>query len=84
VVFASFRQAYAPPEMLSRIITFAMTINHSSIPIGGLLGGGLSALIGLRATLWATAGMLVAAFGILLVGPLARQRDLPANPVSRS
>ncbi|WP_194911517.1 MFS transporter [Catenulispora rubra] len=84
VIFGSFRQAYAPPEMLSRIVTFTMTINHSSIPVGGLLGGGLSALIGLRPTLWATAGMLVAALGILLFGPLARQRDLPKSPVSGS
>ncbi|WP_194923517.1 MFS transporter [Catenulispora pinisilvae] len=77
VVFASFRQRYAPPEMVSRVITFAMTINHSSIPVGGLLGGGLGAVIGLRATLWATAGLLVASCAVLLIGPLARQRDLP-------
>lgn len=84
VVFASFRQRYAPPEMVSRIITFAMTINHSSIPVGGLLGGGLGAVIGLRATLWATAGVLVASCAILLIGPLAHRRDLPtaARPAS--
>ncbi|WP_242439055.1 MFS transporter [Streptomyces sp. CB00455] len=80
VVFASFRQAYAPPEMLSRLITFAMTINHSSIPLGGLLGGGLGTLIGLRATLWTTAAMLVAACGILLAGPIVLHRDLPTAP----
>ncbi|MBS2536479.1 MFS transporter [Catenulispora sp. NF23] len=84
VVFASFRQRYAPPEMVSRIITFAMTINHSSIPVGGLLGGGLSAVIGLRATLWATAGVLVASCAILLIGPLARRRDLPTAARSAS
>ncbi|MEU6788769.1 MFS transporter [Nonomuraea angiospora] len=79
VIFSSFRQTYSPPRLLSRIVTSSMVINHSTIPLGGLLGGVLGSAIGLRPTMWVMTVFLVLCGVILLASPLRRSRDLPVG-----
>jgi MFS family permease len=79
VINGSFRQRYCPPELLGRVTASMRVVNYGTMPLAAVLGGALAATIGLRATMWVgTAGVLVAAL-VLLVGPLARSRDLPAG-----
>ncbi|MGW6919317.1 MFS transporter [Kitasatospora sp. NPDC054939] len=79
IVLGSFRQSYAPPRLLTRIVATSMFVNHATIPVGGLLGGFLGAAIGLRPTLWTMTALLVCTGAILLTGPLHRTRDLPTG-----
>ena len=78
VAQVSFRQSVCPDQLLGRMNASIRFLVWGPIPIGGLLGGALGELVGLRATL------LVAAVGIVLsplwvlVSPLRRLRDLPA------
>jgi hypothetical protein len=50
-----------------------------TIPFGGLLGGALGELVGLRATLLVAAVGLVLCPVWVLASPLRRLRDLPAT-----
>lgn len=78
VAQVSFRQTVTPDHLLGRMNASIRFLVWGTIPIGGLLGGALGELAGLRATL------LVAAVGLLLcpvwvlASPLRRLRDLPA------
>jgi MFS family permease len=79
VAQVSFRQTVTPDHLLGRMNASIRFLVWGPIPIGGLLGGTLGELVGLRATL------LVAAVGLLLcpvwvlASPLRRLRDLPAG-----
>ncbi|WP_329453533.1 MFS transporter (plasmid) [Streptomyces sp. NBC_01724] len=79
VIFGSFRQNYTPPELLSRVVATSMFVNHSTIPLGALLGGLLGSAIGLRPTMWIATGLLVLAGAMVLASPLRRHRDFPAR-----
>ncbi|MEU6663469.1 MFS transporter [Streptomyces sp. NPDC046821] len=48
IVVGSFRQTYCPPHMLGRVVATAMMINHSTVPLGSLLGGILGDAVGYR------------------------------------
>ncbi|MFD5082481.1 MFS transporter [Kitasatospora sp. NPDC058406] len=79
VVFGSFRQAYAPPALLSRVLATASVANHATIPLGALAGGVLGAALGLRETMWTMTSLLVLCGGVLLASPIRTVRDLPAG-----
>ncbi|MEU4427951.1 MFS transporter [Actinoplanes sp. NPDC024001] len=83
VIKGSFRQAYTPRHLLGRVLTSMQLLNYGTIPLGALLGGVLGTTLGLRPALWLTTSTVVAATGILLIGPLRRHRDLPAAPAYR-
>lgn len=38
VVFGGFRQSYAPPVLLSRVVATSQVANHATIPLGALAG----------------------------------------------
>ncbi|MFG3226126.1 MFS transporter [Kitasatospora sp. NPDC048194] len=80
VVLGSFRQSYAPPELLTRVATGSMFVLHATIPLAALVGGALGATIGLRATMWVMTGLLVPAGALPLFSPLRTLRDLPTEP----
>ncbi|MEP7054671.1 MAG: MFS transporter [Actinomycetota bacterium] len=82
VIKGSFRQAYCPPELLGRITSCMQFVNLGAIPVGALAGGLLGAAIGARNTLWVMALLLVCTSWLLLIGPMRRTRDFPAQPVS--
>jgi hypothetical protein len=54
-----------------------------TLPLGGLLGGALGELVGLRATLLVCAVGLVLAPLWLVASPLRGMRDLPAGVPAR-
>ncbi|WP_219417239.1 MFS transporter [Pseudonocardia nigra] len=75
----SFRQAICPDRLLGRMNASIRFLVWGTIPVGGLLGGALGELIGLRATLLVAAAGLAAAPVWLVTSPLRRMRDLPAD-----
>jgi MFS family permease len=79
VVLSGFRQRYCPPHLLGRVIATTMFLNHSTIPLGALLGGTLGAVTGPRTTMWIMAGLLALCWLVLAAGPMRRVRDLPTH-----
>ncbi|MEV0695212.1 MFS transporter [Streptomyces sp. NPDC050388] len=77
VVVGSFRQTYCPPHMLGRVVATAMVINHSTIPIGSLLGGVLGDAVGYRPAMWLMTSVVAACWLVLATSPMRRERDLP-------
>jgi MFS family permease len=70
--------AVIPDQLRSRVTGAFQAVNYGTRPIGGLAGGALGSLIGLRPTLWiATVGAL-AGFLLALPSPLPRFR-MPAG-----
>jgi MFS family permease len=78
VAQVSFRQSVTPDRLLSRMNASIRFLVWGTIPFGGLLGGALGELVGLRATLLVTAVGLVLCPVWVLASPLRRLRDLPA------
>ena len=78
VVVGSFRQAYCPPRLLGRVVATTMVVNHSTIPVGALVGGVLGDAVGYRAAMWIMTGLLAPCWLVLAVSPVGRDRDLPA------
>lgn len=77
VAQVSFRQALCPAHLLGRMNATMRFLVWGTMPLGGLLGGALGTLIGLRPTLWVGAVGGVLATGWVLASPLRGMRDLP-------
>jgi MFS family permease len=77
VMLFSFRQTYCPPRLLGRVVATTMVLNHSTIPLGALLGGLLAAQLGTRPAMWIMTAVLTPCGLILALSPLGRRRDLP-------
>ncbi|MGW4902575.1 MFS transporter [Streptomyces albidoflavus] len=77
IVVGSFRQTYCPPHMLGRVVATAMMINHSTIPLGSLIGGVLGDTVGYRSAMWIMTGLVAPCWLILAVSPMRHQQDLP-------
>jgi hypothetical protein len=77
IIVASFRQTYCPPRMLGRIIACQRFVGFGTVPLGGLLGGGLATALGVRTALWILCAGYVLAGAVLLTSGIARRRDLP-------
>jgi MFS family permease len=80
---ASFRQQLCPHRLLGRMNATIRFIVWGTIPLGGLLGGGLGDWLGNRAALWVCAAGACLAPIWLLASPLRRMRDtepVPAEP----
>jgi predicted MFS family arabinose efflux permease len=54
-----------------------MMINHSTIPLGSLLGGVLGDAVGYRPAMWIMTGAVAPSWLILAMSPMRRMRDLP-------
>lgn len=80
VTQVSFRQALCPPRLLGRMNATIRFLVWGTMPLGGLLGGGLGSTIGLRPTLWiGAAGVALAVLPVFL-SPLRTMRELPSAP----
>lgn len=79
VAQVSFRQSVCPDHLLGRMNASIRFLVWGTIPIGGLLGGGLGELLGLRATLLVAAAGFVLAPVWVVASPLRRLRDLPVD-----
>ncbi|MFJ5731767.1 MFS transporter [Streptomyces paradoxus] len=77
IVVGTFRQTYSPPHMLGRVVATAMMINHSTIPLGSLIGGVLGDAVGYRPAMWIMTGLMAPSWLILAMSPMRRTRDLP-------
>jgi MFS family permease len=77
VAQVSFRQAVTPDRLLGRMNASIRFLVWGTIPIGGMLGGALGELLGLRATLLITAVGMVLSPVWVVASPLRRLRDLP-------
>jgi MFS family permease len=77
---ASFRQLICPPRLLGRMNATIRFIVWGTLPLGGLLGGGLGDWLGNRNAMWVAAiGMTLASVWVL-ASPLVRMRDTEAIP----
>ncbi|MEO3743283.1 MFS transporter [Plantactinospora sp. B5E13] len=80
VLRGAFRQAYVPRELLGRVMVTMQVVNLGPMPLGAVVGGLLGTTLGLRPAMWCITGYLALTGLVLLVGPLARRRDLPDRP----
>jgi MFS family permease len=76
----SFRQRLCPDRLLGRMNASMRFVVWGVLPLGGLLGGVLGSLFGLRPTLWV--GYLGEALACiwLLASPMRTMRDFPDEP----
>jgi hypothetical protein len=72
----SYRQAVVPPAILGRVNATVRFLVMGALPIGGLLGGGLGDLIGIRPTLAIIAIGLAVAPIFVVLSPLRRVREV--------
>ncbi|PXY24985.1 MFS transporter [Prauserella sp. PE36] len=82
VAQVSYRQAICPDRLLGRMNASVRFVVWGTMPLGGLLGGVLGELIGVPATVWATAILLAAAALFVVCSPLRRLRDVPQTPAA--
>ena len=74
----SFRQGLCPPELLGRMNATMRFLVWGTLPLGGVIGGVLGTLIGVRATLLVAAIGGGLAFLPVFLSPLRRMRELPS------
>jgi MFS family permease len=80
VAQVSYRQSICPPRLLGRMNAAVRWVVWGTIPLGGVLGGALGTLAGVRVTLWiAYTGSWAAGWWVFF-SPLRRQRDLETQP----
>jgi MFS family permease len=72
----SFRQAICPPGLLGRMNAAVRWIVWGTLPLGGLAGGVLGTLIGVRPTMWIGVTGCWAAGLWVLFSPLRHMRDV--------
>jgi MFS family permease len=82
VAQVSYRQAVTPPELMGRMNAAVRWLVWGTMPIGGVLGGALGTLVGVRPAFWvATIGTWAAGW-LVFFSPLRHLRDVPeAAPV---
>jgi MFS family permease len=74
ITYGSITATVIPDEVRARVTGAFQAVNYGTRPLGALAAGGLAALIGLRPTLWLTAGGATLGFLWLLPSPLPRFR----------
>ena len=78
VIRGAWRQRYVPMRLMGRVVTTTQLVNFGTMPVGGLLAGGLGATIGVRGTIGVMAVVILAASLVFLLSPLRGLRDLPS------
>ncbi|GHF06042.1 MFS transporter [Amycolatopsis deserti] len=80
VAQVSYRQAICPDRLLGRMNATVRFVVWGTMPLGGLVGGGLGELIGVRPTVWAGCSLMAVTMLPVLLSPLRKMRDLPVSP----
>jgi len=75
----SLRQAITPEHFLGRMNATMRFLVWGTIPIGSLIGAGLSEVIGVRATIWVSALLSLLAFLPVLFSPVRRIQSIPSG-----
>ena len=78
----SYRQLICPPELLGRMNAAIRWIVWGTLPLGGVTGGALGSLIGVRPAIWVgVLGGWAAALWVVF-SPLRTMRDIPADEIA--
>jgi MFS family permease len=80
VLGISIRLALVPRGLQGRVVGATRTIIFGVAPIGSFVGGALATAIGVRAALFASAGIALIAFVPLALSPARQLRILPLDP----
>ncbi len=75
----SLRQAITPERFLGRMNATMRFLVWGTIPIGSLIGAGLSEVIGVHATIWIGAILGLFAFLPVLLSPVRTLREIPTE-----
>jgi predicted MFS family arabinose efflux permease len=75
----SLRQAITPDRMLGRMNASMRFLVWGTIPIGSLIGAGLSELIGVQETIWVSAILSLFAFLPVLISKVPRIQTIPTG-----
>ena len=81
IIQVSFRQGLCPPELLGRMNATMRFLVWGTMPLGGLAGGALGTVLGVRPTLFVAAIGMSLAFLPVFLSPLRTMRDLPTYEV---
>ncbi|MDQ4037562.1 MAG: MFS transporter [Actinomycetota bacterium] len=79
IVQVSFRQRLCPIPLLGRMNASTRFLVWGTMPLGGLVGGGLGAWLGVLPTLWIGALGSILAFLPVFLSPLRTMRELPTE-----
>jgi MFS family permease len=79
VAQVSLRQAITPEHFLGRMNATMRFLVWGTIPIGSLIGAGLSEVIGVRATIWVGSGLMLLAFLPVLFSPVRHIQTIPTE-----
>ncbi|MEW2624982.1 MFS transporter [Streptomyces sp. NPDC048106] len=77
VAQVSYRQSVTPPELMGRMNAAVRWVVWGTLPLGGILGGTLGTLIGIRPALWLAFIGSWAAGWFVFFSPLRHMRDVP-------
>ncbi len=75
----SLRQAITPEHFLGRMNATMRFLVWGTIPIGSLIGAGLSEVIGVRETIWVSAILSLTAFLPVLFSSVRRVTEIPTD-----
>jgi predicted MFS family arabinose efflux permease len=75
----SLRQAITPEHFLGRMNATMRFLVWGTIPIGSLIGAGLSEVIGVRATIWVGSLLMLLAFLPVLFSPVRHIQTIPSG-----
>jgi len=79
VAQVSLRQAITPDRMLGRMNASMRFLVWGTIPIGSLIGAGLSEVIGVQETIWVSAALGLFAFLPVLISKVPRIQTIPTG-----
>jgi len=79
VAQVSLRQAITPEHFLGRMNATMRFLVWGTIPIGSLIGAGLSEVIGVRATIWVGSLLTLLAFLPVLFSPVRHIQTIPSG-----
>jgi len=83
VVRSSFRVRYVPGDLLGRTTATSSVLNFGTMPLAGLLAGGLGTWIGVRETILVMAAIHALASLSVWISPYRTGRDLPDQAMAR-
>lgn len=78
IIASTFSQAYVPSRLLGRYSSAVNLVIRGTQPLGAVTGAVVGEAFGVRAAMWVAAGAITLSAGILFIGPLRGERDLPA------
>ena len=83
VVRRSFTMRYVPADLLGRTTATSAVLNFGTMPLAGLVAGGLGTWIGVRETILLMATLHAVCSLAVFVGPFRSGRELPGQAMAR-